>query len=193
MLPTSFSLLGQLQADDQSAWRRFTDLYSPLLRGWLRRVGVRPDDADDLAQEALTVVVRRLPEFEHNGRPGAFRSWLRTICVNCCRDFWKASRLRPAAVGGSDFGAYLDQLADPDHELARAWEREHDLVVTRRLLDAIRGEFEAKTWDAFRRFALDGEPAAGVAADLGMTPNAVFIAKSRVLARLREVSAGLLD
>lgn len=194
MQTTSASLLERLHdRADSSAWGRLSELYHPLILGWLRRNGVRPDDADDVAQEVLIVVVRRFPEFEHNQRTGAFRAWLRAITVNCCRDFWRANRLRPAAPGGSDFGGVLDQLADPDTESSKQWDRDHDLHVTRKLLDLIRPQFEAATWEAFHRFAILGEPAAAVAAALGTTPNAVFIAKSRVLARLRDEAAGLID
>ncbi|HJZ91146.1 MAG TPA: sigma-70 family RNA polymerase sigma factor [Gemmataceae bacterium] len=193
MTATSASLLARLRDPDGDAWSRLVDLYTPLIRSWLIRAGVRPAEADDLVQEVLTVVVRRFPEFRHNERTGAFRAWLRAIAVNCARDFWKASRLRPAAAGGTDFGGYLAQLEDETHPLAAAWDREHDVYVTRRLLDLLRPEFEPKTWAMFRRFVLEEVPAAQVAAELGTTPNAVFIAKSRVLARLRQEAAGLID
>ena len=105
MNATSPSLLIRLRDPEGPAWGRLIDLYSPLIRRWLARVGVRPDDAEDLVQEVLAVVVRRYPAFEHNHRTGAFRAWLRAIAVNCARDFWKANRLRGVvAPGGSDFG-----------------------------------------------------------------------------------------
>src|SRR5207249_2699808 len=104
MTTTSPTLLERLRDHaDSSAWSRLVGLYTPLIRGWLLRVGVRPGEADDLVQEVLAVVVRRFPEFRHNTRPGAFRAWLRAIAVNCARDLWKANRLRPAAPGGTDF------------------------------------------------------------------------------------------
>jgi RNA polymerase sigma factor (sigma-70 family) len=193
MTATSASLLARARDADAGAWGRLVDLYTPLIRGWLARVGVRPGDGDDLVQDVLAVVVRRLPEFRHNQRTGAFRAWLRAIAVNCARDFWKARRLRPAAPGGSDFGSYLAQLEDSTHPLAEAWDREHDVHVTRHLLAQLRPEFEPKTWELFRRFVLDGLPAAEVASELGTTPNAVFIAKSRVLARLRQEADGLIE
>ena len=87
----------------------------------------------------------------------------------------------------------MQQLADPASGLSRVWDKEHDRHVTQRLLQIIRGEFTEKTWLAFQRFALADEPAETVAADLGMTVNAVFIAKSRVLTALRREGAGLLE
>lgn len=194
MPATSPSLLDRLgTGTDPAAWARLVDLYAPLIRGWLRRHSVTEHEADDLVQEVFTVVLKRLPGFRHNQRVGAFRAWLRAITFNCVRDFWKANRIRPSAPGGSDFGDYLDQLEAPDSPLAQAWDREHDLHVTRRLLEALQPQFEPTTWKAFRRVVLEERPAAQVAEELGLTVNAVFIAKSRVLARLRQEAAGLID
>jgi RNA polymerase sigma-70 factor (ECF subfamily) len=194
MSDTSASLLDRLRVspggDD---WARLVELYTPLIRGWLLRQNLPRQDADDVTQEVLTVLVRRLPDFERQPRPGAFRRWLRTITINCLRDHWRACKARPRATGASDFRETLEQLEDPDSSLSRQWEQEHDRHVARQLLEQIRPRFEATTWEAFRRFALLGEPAEQVAASLGVTANAVFIAKSRVLGRLREEGAGLLD
>jgi RNA polymerase sigma-70 factor (ECF subfamily) len=191
---TSASLLQRLrERADATAWQRLMDLYTPLIRGWLRRHNVMPVDSDDLVQEVLAVVVRRFPDFEHNRRTGAFRSWLKAITINCMRDFWRAKRVRPVAAGGPDVPDLLAQLEDPGSQLSQLWDREHDLHVTRRLLELIRPQFSAQTWTAFQRVALDGEAADVVAADLGITVNAVFIAKSRVLARLRQEAEGLID
>src|SRR5262245_2782555 len=83
MPDTSLSLLARLpQMSDGAAWERLTHLYTPLICGWLRRAPLQPSDADDLLQDVLTAVVRKVPEFRHDGRPGAFRCWLRMITVN---------------------------------------------------------------------------------------------------------------
>jgi RNA polymerase sigma-70 factor (ECF subfamily) len=191
---TSTSLLDRLRLQpDPEGWQRLVGLYTPLIRGWLRRHALLEHDADDVVQEVLAVVVRRLPEFRREPRTGAFRRWLRSITVNCLRDFWRARRIRPVAPGDGAFADLLDALEDPGSDLSRLWDEEHDRHVTQRLLEMIRPRFEAKTWEAFRRVALEGEPAEAVAAALGLTANAVFIAKSRVLARLREEGAGLID
>lgn len=193
MSVTSATLLARLRdSHDQDAWNRLNDLYGPLIRSWAMRLGVRGSDADDLMQEVMTVVVRRFPEFVHPDRPGAFRGWLRAIAANCARDAWRAKRVAPKAPGGTDFGSYLARLEDPADDLSREWDREHDVYVTRRLLERIKVDFEAKTWELFQQFVLDGKPAEQVAAACGTSPNAVYIAKSRVLARLREEAGGLL-
>jgi len=194
MSATSASLLDRLKGDPQSsAWQRLVEIYEPLVRGWLRRQHLIESDADDLVQEVMAVVVRRLPEFEHNGRIGAFRTWLKTITTNCLRDHWRSGRRRPTATGDSDFQQLLAQLEDPTSSLSKTWDQDHDRHVTRQLLQMLRGDFEPTTWRAFQRTALDGVPAAQAAEELGITSNAVFIAKSRVLARLRQEAAGLIE
>jgi RNA polymerase sigma-70 factor (ECF subfamily) len=194
MPQTSASLLGRLRhKSDAGAWQRLIDLYEPLIRGWLRRHGLQPADADDLVQEVLGVLVQELPAFEHNGRLGAFRNWLRTITAHCLRRFWRARLYRAEGAGGSAWEEHLRQLEDPASGLAGLWDLEHDRHVLRKLLGMIEPDFHATTWRAFRRLVLDGEPAAAIAADLRLSVNAVLIAKSRVLQRLREEGDGLLN
>jgi len=194
MSPTSATLLERLRdRADAEAWQRLVDLYRPLLTGWLRRHALQVADVDDLVQEVLATVASEAPRFRHSGRPGAFRHWLRTILVNRLREFWRARRLRPAATGDSDFVQMLDQLEDADSGLSHLWEQEHDQHVARRLLDMIEPQFAPSTWQAFRRVVLDGARPDAVAEELGLTLNAVFIAKSRVLQRLRQEARDLLD
>jgi RNA polymerase sigma-70 factor (ECF subfamily) len=90
--PTSLSLLERVCDGDAEAWRRLVALYEPLLRSWLRRTPLQPADRDDLLQQILMVLVRKLPTFRHNGRPGAFRAWLRAIKIHVLHDFFS----RPA-------------------------------------------------------------------------------------------------
>src|SRR5438445_13871875 len=154
MPDTSLSLLERLhQNPDDAAWQRMVDLYTPLIRGWMRRYALREPDADDLVQDVLAIVVRKLPEFEHQPRIGSFRRWLRNITVNCLRDFWRYNRFRPKPTGNGEFGHVLDQLEDPESALSRLWDREHDDQIIRRLLELIRPRFEEKTWQAFQRVA----------------------------------------
>jgi RNA polymerase sigma-70 factor (ECF subfamily) len=194
MSPTSATFLERLRdRADAEAWQRLVDLYSPLLTGWLRRHTLQDADVDDLVQEVLLTVAREAPQFQHSGRPGAFRHWLRTILANRLREFWRARRLRPAATGDCDFAGILDQLEDPNSGISRLWDQEHDQHIVRRLLAMMEPQFAPSTWQAFRRVVLEGARPDAVAAELGLTLNAVFIAKSRVLQRLRAESRGLLD
>lgn len=191
---TSLSLLDELQRQPSDvSWQRLVELYSPLIRRWLIARGIAAQDADDIVQEVLVVVFRKLPQFRREPRVGAFRRWLLNITVNCVREFWRSKRLRGPGLGGESLQQVLQALEDPHSDLSRLWEVEHDQHVTRVLLAQIRPQFEARTWEAFERVALAGQPPSQVAAALGISTNAVFIAKSRVLTQLRQAGAGVLD
>ena len=97
------------------------------------------------------------------------------------------------ASGGSGATAALQQLADPESDLNRQWDEEHDRYVLGCLLDLVEQEFEPATLQAFRRLALDGASGAEVAEQLGMSVSAVYAAKSRVLQRIRQQAEGLID
>lgn len=194
MEPTSTSLLLRAQAGrDPRAWEQLVGMYRPFVYGWLRRHSASHQDAEDLTQEVLAILVRELPGFAHSGRPGAFRRWLRAAAANRMRAFWRSGRCRPAASGDTQFLEMVQQIEDDASDLTRAWDRQHDEYVLARIIDSVEGEFESTTVQAFRRVALDLQPAADVAAALGLTVPAVYIAKSRVLRRLRQEAEGLLD
>jgi len=193
---TSLSLLERLRREPVAPdWKRLDDVYRPLVLRWLARIPGLHDEAADVAQEVMLIVFRQVGRFERL-REGSFRAWLRAVAVNQVRSYWRASRHRPRADSGDDAGGpagFLSQLEDPASPLSRQWDAEHDQFVFARLLDAVRPDFSAATWEAFRRFAIDGTPAAAVAAELGLTANAVLLAKSRILKRLREEAGGLID
>ncbi len=192
-METSVSLLERLVgAPTDDDWRRLLDLYQPLLRAWMARAGVAPSDADDLAQDVLLVVFREVGGFERRG-PGAFRAWLRTILAHRVRDYLRGRKYRPTATGDSDFLRRLDELEDPGSTLSRLWDREHDEHVAASLLRRVQGDFALATWQAFCRHVLEGEPAVRVAGELGLSLNSVLLAKSRVLKRLRQELAGLVE
>jgi RNA polymerase sigma-70 factor (ECF subfamily) len=194
MSETSFSLLNRLRSQpDAESWRRLVELYTPLIQGWLRRHDVPAVDAEDLTQDVMAVVVRELPHFEHNHQRGAFRNWLRSITVNRLRTMWRSRQRGTPATGGSDFLKMLDELEDPQSNLSQLWDQQHDQHVARRLMELVEPQFEPTTWRAFRRTVIDGAKAAIVACELHISVNAVLLAKSRVLSRLRQEMDGLTD
>ncbi len=187
MFTTSLTLLERLRDPrDEAAWRQLVALYTPLLRSWLRPYCAQDADADDLTQDVLTVLAQKVPEFAHNRRMGAFRTWLRTITANKLGDYLRAARRRAPAGAADGQAAVLEQLEDPSSDLSRLWDRQHDEHVARALLALIRPDFAPTTWEAFQRLVVEGQATVEVAAALNLTPNAVLIAKSRVLARLRQ-------
>jgi RNA polymerase sigma-70 factor (ECF subfamily) len=192
MAVTSASLLSRLRIakPDDEEWQRLQDIYQPLIRGWLQRVPVLRDEANDLAQEVFLVIVRELPRFKRQ-REGSFRTWLRRVTINRVRAFHRNRRKSPGDCDGAEM--FLSQFEDPSSDLAREWDRQHDQVVFQKLLAIIKRDFNPTTWKAFRRFAMAGQPSAKVAIELGISENAVLLAKSRVLKRLRCEAAGLID
>ena len=194
MNETSLSLLNRLRHSPESeTWNRLVELYAPLIRTWLRKYDVQDSDADDLVQEVLLAVSKDLGKFDHGGHPGAFRGWLKAILVNRLRKFWRARDRRPQARGDSDIDARLSQLDDPSSEMSLIWNREHDQYLLRQLLALAEPHFARNTWTAFCRVALDGAKPDVVAEEMGISRNAVIVAKCRVLSRLRQESGGLIE
>jgi RNA polymerase sigma-70 factor (ECF subfamily) len=194
MNETSLSLLTRLRRSPESeSWDRLVELYGPLIRAWLRKYDVQVSDADDLTQEVLLAVSKDLGKFDHAGHTGAFRGWLKAILVNRLRKFWRARDRRPQARGDSDIDARLAQLDDPSSDISLIWNREHDQYVLRQLLALAEPHFARTTWTAFCRVALDGAKPDVVAEEMGISLNAVCLAKSRVLRRLRQESEGLIE
>lgn len=188
---TARSLLDRARERDPAAWERMVTLYAPLVLRWCRGWGLREDDAADVFQEVFQSVARHLAVFRRDRSGDTFRGWLRTITRNKVNDYFRKRDREPTGVGGSEACEMLAQLPQElPLEEEKAGEAESELL--HRALEMIRGEFEARTWQAFWQTAVEGRAAADVAADLAMTPGAVRVAKSRVLHRLRTDLGDLL-
>ena len=187
-MDTSPSLLVRLRRpDDQNAWGRFVRLYAPMIYAWGRRVGLQSEDAADLVQDVLTTLVRKLPEFDYR-QPGSFRAWLRTVTLNKWRDGARRRAARPAEQAGEQV---LD-LAAPEDSISLT-EVEYREFLVARALELMQAEFQPTTWKACWELVVNDRPAADIAIELHISPNAVYLAKARVLRRLRAELAGLLD
>jgi RNA polymerase sigma-70 factor (ECF subfamily) len=168
------------------AWDRFVRLYTPLLLSWARsRHHLQPTDAEDLVQDLLADLLTKLPAFRYD--PGrSFRAWLGTLLHHKWADRQRRAGRRP------DSGA--DGLsAVPGQPVPDPLEVEERRLLVRRAMDLMREEFEPTTWRACWEAVAQGRPTAEVAAELGISENAVYIAKCRVLRRLRRELDGLLD
>jgi RNA polymerase sigma-70 factor (ECF subfamily) len=182
---THRSLLDRARARDPGAWERMVALYAPLVAAWCRRWGLRDEDAADVLQEVFQAVAVNLARFRRERSGDSFRGWLRTIARNKVHDLHRRRQKEPEGVGGSEARAALAQLPElpaPEEEDPGGIP---DTAFLHRALDLIRDEFEPRTWEAFWQTTVNGRAAADVAADLGMTPGGVRVAKSRVLHRLR--------
>ncbi len=187
---TSLSLLERVRANDSEAWRRLVVIYSPLVFYWARRADLSEPDAADVVQEVWKSVAQALAGFARDRKEGSFRGWLWTIARNKITDHFRNRAGKAEAAGGTDARHMLETVAEnePADESGR---EEHQML--HRALELIRPEFEERTWRAFWRMTVDGTAAPDVATELGMAANAVHQAKFRVLRRLREEMAGLVE
>jgi RNA polymerase sigma-70 factor (ECF subfamily) len=187
MNTTPASLLEQLRRLAATpAWNRFVHLYTPLLYTWAWRMGLQDSDAADLVQDVFTLLLQKLPAFEYD-RGRSFRAWLRTVTVNRYRETGR--RQRPAVGNGM---AVAEDLAGPD-PTSTFEEAEHRRYLVQRALELMQSDFQPSTWKACWETVVAGRPVGAVAAELGLTVKAVYLARSRVLRRLRQELAGLLD
>lgn len=187
-LSTSLTLLNRLRDRDKhpDAWTRFVSLYEPLLRRWARAQGLQPADADDLTQELFVKLMDQLPKYAR-GDGQSFRGWLYRVTAHQCRDFRRrvATRALPNADGLSGM--------DAESPVSEFEELEYRRALVNRGLELIRDEFNPRTWAAFQQLMVQGQSAAEVAAALGMTENAVYLVRNRVLTRLRREIDGFVE
>jgi RNA polymerase sigma-70 factor (ECF subfamily) len=187
MNTTSISLLERLrQPGEQQAWRRFVNLYTPLLLQWARRLEATETDAADLVQQVFTHLVQELPRFHYDPQK-RFRGWLWTVTLNVFR---QSRRRATVPLTQADKALAEAAVDDPAEGIA---ETDYRRYLVGRALKLMQEEFQPTTWKAFLESTTSGDTAAEVAARLGITVDAVYSAKSRVLHRLREELAGLLD
>jgi len=180
---TSLSLLERVKARDGEAWQQLVHVYGPLVYLWCRRWELRAEDTADIFQEVFQAVAAQVGSFNRD-RPGAtFRGWLWTITRNKVGDHFRRQGKGAVAAGGSDALQRLLELPEPPADDASAPQSGGGVV--HRALETIRTEFEERTWQMFWRVTIDGHASRDVAADLGVTPDAVRMAKSRILRRLR--------
>jgi RNA polymerase sigma-70 factor, ECF subfamily len=186
-------LLERIKTHRPEAWARLAELYGPVVYRWCRQTGVPRDDAPDLVQEVFAAVTLHIGDFRRD-RPGwSFAAWLRTITQNKIRDFYRARRSRPVALGGTDAQERFLQVPELPEPSESADGGDLRGLVLPIGLELVRAEFEERTWEAFRRVVIGRQPPARVAAELGMTLQAVYQAKSRVLRRLRQDLEGLVE
>ena len=183
---TSRSLLERVRAGDPAAWEQLISLYAPLVFHWCRKWELQDQDIADISQEVFLSVVGHIAAFRKERKGDTFRGWLRTILRNKVHDHFRRLGQQGQGVGGTDAQRRFAQLSLPQQNEEAHVAREEERALFHRALDLIRAEFEPRTWQAFWQTTIDGRAPKDVAADLGMSPGAVRVAKSRVLHRLRE-------
>lgn len=191
---TCSSLIERIKVTDPDGWSRLCHIYGPVVYGRARQAGLQADDAADVAQEVFISVSQAIGRFDHASEGTSFRGWLFTITANKIRDHFRSNEAQPAALGGADDRLQTLKANDTGalKDVDTATDDDVQNEIARRAMELLQSEFEDRTWRAFVRTAVDGASAADAAADLEMSVGAVYVAKSRVLKRLRLELDGLL-
>ncbi len=181
------SLLIRLRdEEDTVAWAEFVDVYAPLVYRFARRRGIQDADAADVTQEALKTCSQNMARFRYDRSRGSFRAWLFTVVRTRLINYLASQRRHPQGLGGTEFNQQLEQAPAVADDEAEEWSREYELRLVEWAKNRIRGEFRENTWRAFQMTAISGLPAKKVAAELGISTGAVYVAKTRVLQRLKQ-------
>ena len=192
---TTSSLLERLRSGDPQAWQRLSDLYATLVYRWARMNKLQAGDAADVTQEVFQSVASNIERFRRDRAGDSFRGWLWAITRNKIHDHFRRQADEPRAAGGTAaherIHAISQELPDAPNTTVSGFDA--DAALVRRALRVVEAEFEPKTFRAFWRTAIDGQRAADVAEELGMSTAAVYMAKSRVFRRLRMEMEGLFD
>jgi len=189
---TSLTLLERLtESGDNAAWQEFLSLYDGLIYGFLLSQNVRRQAAEDIHQDVMEVVVRKLPKFRHNRKVGAFRAWLRKITANCWLAYLR--RHREAAGGGDEHHELINQLEDHTSRLSRIWDEQHNQHILRHVWKQLKQRFKDWELEAFERLKLRGEKLDTIAAELGKTKNHISVTVHRVFAALRKRTVSMAD
>ncbi|HEY4263093.1 MAG TPA: sigma-70 family RNA polymerase sigma factor [Schlesneria sp.] len=183
---TRASLLVQLRdGTNHGAWQEFMKMYGPVVYGFARKRGLQDADAADLMQDVLRSVSSAIGRLDYDRSQGTFRGWLFTITRNRVFNFLSARRLRPQGSGDTSMNRMLDSQAAVS-DGSDVWELEYQRRLASLAMDRVKKEFQETTWQAFWLTAVEGNSAADVSKQIGMSTGAIYVAKSRVLARLKE-------
>lgn len=184
-VPTRATLLLQLRdARNAQAWEQFVEIYTPLIHYFCRQRGLQEADAADVAQEVMSSVAQAIRKFQYDPQRGRFRNWLLTIVRSKLSNFARQQRRKPEPASASSLQWMVDQQLNPPD--ATDWEREYFRRMFHWAAERIRTEFNESTWQAFWGTAIEARDGKEVAAALGLSVGAVYVAKSRVVARLKQ-------
>jgi len=189
---TSSSLLERVKARDPQAWRRLTDLYTPLIYGWCRQCGLQAEDAADIGQEVFSAIAANQDGFRRDVPGASFRGWLWTITRNKVRDSFRRQKGKAHAQGGTEVQQRLAQVPEHEPESTGA-SLGRDTRIELRAVELARCGVEERTWRAFWLVTVEGGEPAVVAELLGITVQAVYGAIYRIRRRIRQELDGLLD
>ncbi len=187
MQTTRISLLHQLRSKQNSiAWSRFVQIYTPLVVRWVSDLGIQDPDRSDVVQEVFIVLLGQISTFKYDVNL-SFRGWLRTVTINKSRDLIRKRN----RMSEPEFMERIELAEQNENELLT--EIEYRNHVASAALKLMQKHFSKTTWQACWEHVAQGRPARDVAQQLGITTNAVYLARGRVLQRLRAELHGLWE
>jgi RNA polymerase sigma factor (sigma-70 family) len=184
---TRLTLLTRIKdGKDTAAWREFLQLYGPVVYSFARNRGLQDADAADVMQDTMRSVARNASKLIYDPKRGTFRGWLYTIARNKVYNFLTAGKNKPKGGGDPDNAERLENVADHRDDTEENFELEYQRRLSAKAMENVKNEFQKATWQAFWETAVEGKNPAEVGKALKMSAGAVYVAKSRVLARLRD-------
>ena len=151
-----------------------------------RRRGLQEADAHEVTQDVLLAVAGAIERWETDPRRGSFRAWLGTIARNATVNFLIKQGRHPRGSGDSDVHEMLLEQPAPEGELSALFDVETKRQSFRWAAEQVRDEFREATWRAFWMTSVEDVSVIDVARDLKITVGSVYVARSRVMKRLRE-------
>lgn len=189
---TEITLLARIRDPaDELAWTQFIDIYRPVIYRVARRRGLQDADANDLVQEALRSVARAIDRWQPDPRLGSFRSWLFRVCHNAMVSLLKRESRRIRGTGDPQVAEWIDQCPDSDSGVTQHFELEYRRRLFEWSLEQAKGEVCDVTWQAFYRVSVLNHAPQEVASALGIRVGSVYVAKHRVINRLRNIVTAL--
>lgn len=179
-------LLRMRDTQDARAWGEFVEIYEPLVYRLARRNGFQDADARELTQEVLLAVSKAIGGWDADPARGSFRAWLFRVARNLMINFLAKQRRHPQGVGDTDFQRLLAAQPAPENEESACFDVEYRRRLFRWAAEQVRDQFQASTWEAFWKTCVEGQAIQEVATEMELSAGAVYVARSRVMARLRK-------
>lgn len=187
--PTRVTLIGRIQdVEDAAAWGEFVDLYGPMIINFCRKRGVAEHDIEDITQEVLSSMSQAIRNFDYDPEKGTFRSWLYRFVRNRLSRHWRWRERHPDRGSGRTTIQRVieNQESGDEAEQEKDWETEYQKRIFQWAAAKVREEVAEQTWQAFEMVAIENRPVEEVASALGIKSGAVYVAKSRIITRMRE-------
>lgn len=189
---TQVSLIARMRdAGDEDAWAEFIQIYQPLVQRFIQRHGLQYADAAEVTQEVLSRVAKSIESWEESHEKSTFRGWLYRITRNLTIDFLRKKKIEGMRIENGDAG--LSQVADPSEATSDDFQAEFEKQIFHWASEKLKPSFKPTNWEAFWLSTVDGQPIDEVAKRLDIDVGTIYVARSRIMARLSQLIQDRLD